>query len=401
MTEIEKKTTPGKTTADKTVVMQILPALQSGGVERGTIDIAKALKKSDFKPIVISNGGIMVYQLNEANITHIRLPTNKKNFFTILGNINKIAKLIREYQVDIVHVRSRAPMWSAYFACKKTNTKLVSTVHGTYSLNFFNWKIFPLKKLYNSIMFRANKVIVVSEFIKDYALQNYGQNLQENITVIHRGVELNYFNPEKVSKNRIINLSKKWNLPEDKKIILMPARFTSWKGHEFLIEALMKLSNDFFCIMVGSDHGHKKFRRKIENRIVKENLVGKVKIVGPCEDMPAAYTIAHIVISASTKPEAFGRISIEAQSAGKIVIATNIGGSLETITDGKTGFLVNVGNVDQLTQLIDKALEMKKEETDVIGTAARKNAEENFSNQRMCDETIKIYKSLLDHPQDL
>lgn len=383
----------------KPVVMQILPALQSGGVERGTIDIAKALKKADFEPMVVSKGGILVYQLREAGITHIALPVHSKNPLTIYCNIKKLIKLIQEYHVDIIHVRSRAPMISAYFACKKTGTKLVTTVHGTYSLNLLNWKVFPLKRMYNAMMLKADSIIAVSGFIKDYILQNYPEETKDfspkRITVIHRGAELEYFNSEKVSKNRIIDLSKKWSLPEDKKIILMPARFTAWKGHEFLIEALTKVKNDFFCIMVGSDHGHRKFRKKIEQRIIKENLAGKVKIVGVCKDMPAAYAIAHLVVCSSVKPEAFGRIAIEAQAASKVLIATKIGGAFETVVDGETGFLVEVGDVEKFARLIDQALEMPKTEADRIGKAARKNIEENFSNKKMCDETIKLYKSLL------
>ncbi len=383
----------------KPVVMQILPGLQSGGVERGVIDIAKALKKSDFEPIVVSKGGILVYQLREAGIVHIELPVHSKNPLTIYSNNKKIAKLIAEYHVDIVHVRSRAPMWSTYFACKKTHTKLVATVHGTYSLNLFGWKIFPLKRIYNALMLKADEIIAVSGFIKDYLIKNYQKNhltsLADKIVTIQRGAELGYFDYAKVSKNRIIDLSKKWHLPDDKKIILMPARFTAWKGHEFLIEALSQVKNDFFCVMIGSDHGHKKFRKRIENKIVEKNLVGKVQLCGICKDMPTAYAVSHLVVCPSVRAEAFGRIAIEAQASSRIIIATKIGGSLETIIDGKTGFLVEVGDVEKFAQLIDKALEMPKEEADEMGVAGRKNIEENFSNEKMCNETIKVYREVL------
>jgi glycosyltransferase involved in cell wall biosynthesis len=386
----------------KPVVMQIIPALESGGVERGVIDVVKALKKDDFEPIVISKGGVLVYQLKEAGIKHFALSVHSKNPLIIFLNIKKIVKIIQENQVDVVHVRSRAPMWSAYFACKKTGTKLVSTIHGTYSLNLFHWKVFPLKRIYNAMMLKADAIIVVSNFIKKYLAENYQGicgNFLEKVSVIQRGADLGYFNYSKVSKNRIIDLSKKWNLPEDKKIILMPARFTSWKGHEFLIDALTKVQNDFFCVMVGSDHGHKKFRKKIENKIVKENLAGKIKIVGLCKDMPAAYAVSHVAVCPSIRPEAFGRISIEAQASSKIIIATKIGGSLETVIEGKTGFLVDVGDAEQLAQLIDKTLSMSKSEADEMGIAARKNIEENFSNEKMCSETISVYKFLLNpHP---
>ncbi len=379
--------------------MQILPGLESGGVERGVIDIAKALKKDGFEPIVVSKGGVLVYQLREAGITHITLPVNSKNPLTIYSNNKKLEKLLVEHSVDIVHVRSRAPMWSAFFACKKLHVKIVATVHGTYSLNLFNWQVFPLKKIYNALMLRADEVIAVSDFIKDYLIQNYQKNyptsLAEKIVTIQRGAELGYFDHDKVSKNRIIELSKKWHLPDDKKIILMPARFTAWKGHEFLIEALAQVKNDFFCVMIGSDHGHKKFRKKIENRIIERGLVGKVQLCGLCKDMPTAYAVSHLVVCPSVRAEAFGRIAIEAQASSRIIISTKIGGSLETVIDGKTGFLVEVNDVEKFAELIDKVLEMSKEEADKMGVAGRKNVEENFSNEKMCGETIKVYREVL------
>lgn len=381
-------------------VMQILPALQSGGVERGTIDIAKALKNSDIEPIVVSSGGILVYQLREAGIKHIELPVNKKNPWVIFKNIQKIADLITKYKVDVVHVRSRAPMWSAYFACKKTKAKLVSTVHGTYSLKFLFWSNFLPKRLYNAIMLKADRVIVVSNFIKDYIAKNYQdkknpkflQDILDKTTVIQRGADLNSFNSAKISKSRIVDLIKLWRLPEDKKIIFMPARFTSWKGHEFLIDALAKVKGDFCCVMAGSDHGHEKFRKKIETKIIKSNLAGKVKLVGVCKEMSLAYAMSYLVICPSVRPEAFGRIAIEAQASSRMIIATKIGGSLETVIDGKTGFLVDVNDSDKLAQMIDEVLNFSQDQVAEIEQAARKNIEENFSNDMMCAKTIAVYK---------
>lgn len=379
----------------KKTVMQILPSLESGGVERGTIDIAKALKKDGFEPIVVSKGGVLVYQLREAGITHIALPVHSKNPLTIYLNIKRLAKIIHEHNVDVVHVRSRAPMWSAFYACKQTKAKLVATVHGTYGLKFLKWQNFVPKRIYNEIMLKADHVIVVSNFIKGYLSENYKIDVSNKVTVINRGADLNYFDSKKVSTNRVIDLSKKWALPEDKKIILMPARFTAWKGHEFLIDALAKVKGDFFCAMVGSDHGHKKFRKKIEKKITDINLSGKVRVVGLCKDMPAAYDVSHFVVCPSVRPEAFGRIAIEAQASEKVIIATKIGGSLDTIIDGKTGFLVEPWDVEKFAALIDRCLEMSKSEADEIGANGRKNVQDNFSNERMCADTIKVYKALL------
>lgn len=381
----------------KKVILQIIPSLESGGVERGTIDIAKSLKSQNFLPIVISSGGVLTYDLREAKIDHFKLDVKSKNPLTIFLNIQKIVEIIEHFKVDLVHVRSRAPMWSAYYACKKTKTKLVSTIHGTYSLDFLFWKNFSLKKTYNSIMFKADSIIVVSNYIKNYLLRNYQENFAELIQVIQRGVDLQYFNRDKVSKNRIIDLIKKWNLPEDKKMILMPARFTSWKGHEFLIEALAKVKNDFFCVMVGSDHGHKNYRKKIEQKIIKENLAGKIRIVGACRDMPATYQLAHFVVAPSVRPEAFGRVAIEAQASAKIIVATKIGGALETIIDEQTGFLIEPFDIESLAKAIDKILLMSKEETEKLGVAGRKNVEDNFSNDLMCQKTIEVYIKTLNN----
>ncbi len=244
-------------------------------------------------------------------------------------------------------------------------------------------------------MLKADTIIVVSNYIKNYLVENYGNYFADKINIIQRGVDLNYFNQEKVSKNRVIDLIKNWNLPEDKKIILMPARYTSWKGHEFLIDALTKVKNDYFCVMLGSDHGHKKYRKKIEQKIIKENLAGKIRIVGPCKDMPSAYNLSHFVVAPSLRPEAFGRVAIEAQASSKIIVATKIGGALETIIEGETGFLVDPFDHNELASAIDKVLEMSKDESDKIGFNGRKNVENNFSNNLMCKKTIDIYKQMV------
>ncbi len=385
--------------SQKKVIAQILPSLESGGVERGVVDIAKEVKNRGFESIVISNGGTMTYLLKEAGIKHITLDVKTKNPFKIYRNIKKIRKLINEFHIDLIHVRSRAPMISAYFACKTTNTKIVTTVHGNYSLGLLKCKNFAPKRFYNSIMLKSDAIIAVSEFIKNYIIENYQkhskQDLTQKTTVITRGVDLKYFNPSSIFIGRTIDLAKKWGLPEDKKIILFPARITAWKGHEFLIESLKKVKSDFVCIFVGSDHGHKKFRKKLQEKIIAQNLSQQIKFVGTCKEMPVAYELANLVISASVKPEAFGRIAIEAQAMKKIIIATNIGGSLETIIDKKTGFLTENENTDMMAEIIDKALTMPISESDKIRENARIHVEENFSNQKMYQKTIEVYNFVL------
>jgi glycosyltransferase involved in cell wall biosynthesis len=391
-------------TSTKKTIIQILPALNSGGVERGVVDIAKAVDKSGFKSIVLSSGGLMVGQFSGTNIKHILLPLGSKNPFTIYSNIAKIAKIIEENQADLIHIRSRAPGWSAYFAWKKlqkngNKCQMISSVHGSYSLNLFSDKISKLKLKYNSVMLKPKFIIVVSNFIKNYVATNYSnlENLMnKEIRVIHRGVDVDYFSALKVSKYRITDLISKWGLPDDKQIIMLPARITGWKGHEFLISALAKVQNpNFFCIMVGGVFGHDKFASKIEQQIKEKNLQGKVKLVGQTKDMPAAYLVSDVVISASIKPEAFGRIAIEAGSMGRIIIATNIGGSLETVLDKKTGFLIEVNDADGLAKTIDQVLTMDENDKKKMQEDATKHITENFSNQKMLQKTIEFYQQIL------
>ncbi len=383
--------------------MQILPALNSGGVERGVIDVSKAVVDAGFESVVVSNGGTMLRQFNSSKVTHIQLPLASKNPFTVYFNIKRLGKIIQKHQVSLVHIRSRSPAWSAYFACKKAanlnGCQMVSTVHGSYSLNFFGKKISEWKLKYNAVMLKPKFIIAVSEFIKSYIYQNYAaiEDLSDKqVEIIHRGADLNYFCNSKVPQSRIVQLIEQWDLPDDKQIIMLPARVTGWKGHEFLITALSKVQNqNFFCIMVGSMKGHEKFAKKLEQKIKENNLEGKVKFVGETKDMPTAYLISDVVISASIKPEAFGRVAIEAGAMGRIIIATNIGGSLETVIDGETGFLVGVNDTNKLADTIDKVLTMEKSKKEKICQNAINHITNNFSNQKMLDKTIDFYKRIL------
>jgi glycosyltransferase involved in cell wall biosynthesis len=386
------------------VIIQILPALNSGGVERGVVDVSKAVAASGFESIVASSGGSMAQQFHNSKVVHITLPLASKNPFTIYQNSKKLEEIIQKYQVDLVHIRSRSPAWSAYLACKKTGCKMISTFHGSYSSNIsapiFSKKLSKLKLRYNAVMVKPKHIIAVSDFIKNYIYQNYSSITdlaQKEIKVIHRGVDIGYFCSKKVPQSRIVQLIEKWDLPDDKQIIMLPGRITGWKGHEFLISALAKVQNhNFFCIMVGSLKGHKKFAKVLEKKIKENNLEGKIKIVGDTRDMPAAYLVSDMVISASIRPEAFGRVAIEAGAMGRVVIATNIGGSLETVIDDKTGFLVEVNNVNKLAETIDKVLTMDKTKKEKMQENAVEHIANNFSNQKMLDETIEFYKQILD-----
>lgn len=379
----------------KPVLLQVLPSLISGGVERGAVDIVRATVQDGFKSMVLSAGGKMTHQVTQAGGENIVIPSIKsKNPFKIWKNIKIISKIIKDRDIDIVHVRSRAPAWSCYYACKKTNTPLVTTVHGTHSLGDKFTK--KLKTLYNSGMVKGDKIITVSNFIKDYILKNYEDVDENKITVIHRGIDVDYFNPDNISTNRILMMQDKLNVPDGKNIILLPGRLTSWKGQEFFIDSLAKVKNkNFFCLIMGDDKGHKTYRKRLEKKITDNNLAGSVKIIGNTNDISAAYMLSDIVVSSSTRGEAFGRVAPEGCAMKRLVVATKLGGSMETIIDKKTGWLVESDNTEEMAKTLDLVLNLSKEEREKITKKSRENIKNNFSLELMCNKTIKIYREIL------
>lgn len=374
------------------VVLQLLPSLQSGGVERGTVEMAKAMKENGFIPIVASSGGYMVRQLEQAGITHITLPLNRKSPWNIYQNIRQIERIVQEYKVDIIHARSRAPAWSGYHAAKKTGCHFVTTFHGTY--NFTN----KLKKRYNAIMTKGERVIAISEFIARHILENYTDVAPDRVVTIPRGVDLDIFVPELIDEKRMMRLFHYTKIPSDLPVILFPARLTRWKGHLFLLEGLKNLPHrNFFCIIIGDDKDHSTYRQELEQTIRSYNLVGNVIIVDHSYDMPAAYFISCLVACLSLEPEAFGRVAIEAQAMGKPVIATNHGGFLETILPEKTGWLVTPNDVEQLTKTFDIALEQLKR-SNVRAEMAENcmaHARNHYPIRKMTDATLAVYKELI------
>lgn len=383
----------------KIKVLQVLPSMISGGVERGVVEINKALIDAGHKSFVASSGGRMAYNITRDGGEHITLPLKSKNIFTIWRNISKLEDIIKKYDINVVHARSRAPAWSAYFACKNTGCKFVTTIHGNYSTGN-DGLLGRLKKWYNSSMLRGDRVIVISEYIKEYAKRHYklfGQKLLEKkVDLVHRGVDMKLFDPDEVKPHRIIKLQEKLNLPDDKKIIMLPGRLTSWKGQEYLIDALTKVkSKNYFCLIVGDDKGHSGYKKRLEDKIIANNLQGFVGLQKHIPDMSAGYMFADIVVSASTRGEAFGRVAPEGQAMKRNVISTAIGGSLETIIDSETGWLVPVDDAEKFAEVIDKVLNMSDRKRVVVGNRARKHIEENFSKKKMCDKIIKVYKKVM------
>lgn len=371
------------------VLLQVLPSLESGGVERGTIDIAKAAKKAGFISIVASEGGALVQELEKAEIRHIELPLASKNLLTMWANIRRIRKLIEKHRVDIVHARSRAPAWSAYCAAKKAGSHFITTFHGTYSMGGTG------KKCYNSVMVKGKKVIAISEFIKSYMKENFNIT-DERIVVIPRGVDLDYFDPEKVDIERMAQVERYLRPHKDFPVIFVPARLTEWKGQEFILNGLGKLKTyEYTLVFAGKRKKHGSYLERLIELKEKYGLRGNVSIVDPIADMPAAYKRADIVISASLKPEAFGRVAAEAQAMGTPIIATNLGGSKEVVNHGKTGWLIEPGDEDALAKKLEELLAMTPAKRNSLGRKSRTHIAENFSLAQMEEKTIGLYREIL------
>ncbi|MBR4105944.1 MAG: glycosyltransferase family 4 protein [Alphaproteobacteria bacterium] len=372
------------------VVLQVLPEMEHGGVEVGTVEIAAGCQEKGIKNFVASSGGRMVYDLQKIKVQHFELPLKTKNIFKMRANTKKLAKIIKENGINIVHARSRAPAWSAYWAAKKTGATFLTTYHGTYGLGFLK-----LKKLYNRVMTYGKLVIAISEHIKKHIMSEY-KVPEEKIRLIHRCVNLDNFSPEKVSQERMIKVISDYNIPEDKPVISLIGRITPWKGQALLLEALSKMHNkDYCCLIVGSDQGRTSYSNKLKDMVKKHGLDDRVQFIEHSFDIPALLMISDIVLSIAIEPEAFGRAAIEGQAMGKIVIASNIGGSLENTIDGVTGKLFKSGDADDLASTIDWALDLPNQEKAKISAAAIQNVKEHFTKQIMCDKTIAVYRELM------
>lgn len=367
------------------VILQIIPELGPGGAEQGCIDVAAELIKSGAKALVASHGGSRLHELTRAKATHIHLPVHSKNPLTIWKNIKRLKDVITREKVDIVHVRSRAPAWSAYYACKQTKTHFMTTFHAPY--NFEG----RLKKAYNAIMARGQRIIAISAFVQDYIKHNYDVD-STIVRLIHRGTNIQKFDPSNVTPERMIKLTNQWRLPAEAKIILLPGRLTRWKGHHFLLQALEQLQDkDVFCVLVGSDQGRSKYRTELEEFITNKNLGEQVRLVDHCDDMPAAYMLSNVVVSASIEPEGFGRIPIEAQAMGRPIIGTNHGGARETILKGETGWLVPPKDANSMAVALREALSLDADQRKLLASKARKHVEENFTVEIMCSKTLDVY----------
>ena len=377
-------------------VLQVIPKLGYGGAETGCYDIAHYLPENNCKSFIVTSGGELLKFVDKKKVKIFKLPVHSKNPLLILINALILIGIILINNISIVHARSRAPAWSCLFATKLTGRKFVTTFHGTY--NFKN----NFKKFYNSIMTRSDLIIAGSNFIFSHIKQNYSKYLNDKkkLMVIFRGINVDYFDPTTKFDSDEKKLLIKWNIEKDKKIILLPGRLTSWKGQEVFIEAINLVNIElgyeaFYAVILGSDQGRDLYKKKLIRLSEQYRLVNQIRFIDHCKDMALAYKVSDIVVSASTEPEAFGRVAVEAQSMETPIIASNIGGSNETIIDEKTGFLFESENAKSLSQKILKLLYLDETLLKSIGTEGRKNIVKKFNVEKMCFSTYSEYKRLL------
>jgi glycosyltransferase involved in cell wall biosynthesis len=377
-------------------VLQVIPKLGYGGAETGCYDIAHYLPENGCKSFIVTSGGELTKFINKEKVKLIKLPVQSKNPLLIIFNTLALIFIIIFNNISIVHARSRAPAWSCLFATKITRRKFVTTFHGTYN---FNNKI---KKFYNSVMVKSNLIIAGSNFIFSHIKNNYSDylDIKNKLLVIFRGINVDYFNPTTKTEIEEKKLLKNWGIVENKKIILLPGRLTSWKGQELFLEAINMVNiqlgyEAFYAVILGSDQGRDLFKKKLIRLSEQYRMTKQVKFIDHCKDMALAYKVSDIIISASIEPEAFGRVAVEAQSMEKVIIASDIGGSNETVIDEKTGYLFEAGNANSLSKKILKVLNLDDTTIKTIGTEGRKNIVNKFNVEKMCFSTYSEYKKLI------
>ena len=377
-------------------VLQVIPKLGYGGAETGCFDIAHYLPENGCESFIVTSGGELIKFINKEKVKLIKLPVHSKNPLIILFNTIALIFIIIFNNISIVHARSRAPAWSCFFATKVTRRKFVTTFHGTY-----NFKS-KLKKFYNSVMVRSNLIIAGSNFIFSHIKENYSDylNLKNKLLVIFRGINVDYFDSTTKIETEEKQLLKNWGIEENKKIILLPGRLTSWKGQELFLEAVNLVNiqlgyEAFYAVILGSEQGRDLFKKKLIRLVEQYRMTKQLKFISHCKDMALAYKVSNIVVSSSIEPEAFGRVSVEAQSMEKVIIASNIGGSNETIIDGKTGYLFETGNPQSLCEKILKVLNLDETTLKTIGAEGRKNIISKFNVEKMCFSTYSEYKKLI------
>ncbi|WP_309090589.1 glycosyltransferase family 4 protein [Phenylobacterium sp.] len=376
-------------------LLQVIPELETGGAEQSTIDIAQAVVRAGGTSLVATRGGRMTARLISDGARLAQMPVQTKNPLVMLGNAARLVALIRQEKVSIVHARSRAPAFSALWAAHATRTPFVATYHGVYKAQS------GLKRWYNAVMTRGDLVIANSDYTRDHVLAEHGVDPGKVVT-IPRGVDFDRFNPSFVTPNRIEALRAGWGLPpNDPRVkILLAGRLTRIKGHLTIIEAARRMAaegrSDFVILFAGDDQGRTGYADELQQAITEAGLQEAVRIVGHCDDMPAAYLLADLALLPTTVPESFGRAAVEPQAMCRPVIASNHGGVTETVVDGLTGWLVPPGEPEAWAAAIARAVDIGPGKRMEMGHAGQKRARQLYSAEAMCAATLAAYERVLE-----
>ena len=379
----------------KRSIVQVLPALNQGGVERGTIEIAEALQKVGIRNYVVSSGGKMVEELKRIGVEHIMLPVKTKNPFKMWLNSYRLAKIFKEKEVGLVHVRSRAPAWSVKWACHRMRIPFIATFHGLYGM-----KPESLKKPYNRVMTQGKLVIAVSSFILQHLMKEYNI-ADQHIRLIPRGADINKFDMGKVTKAQLEDFVKEYGIPTDNPIITLAGRLSRIKGHSVVLDAIKQMKNQNVTVLFVGGNPKGDYEQELKEKIAglpKETTLKMFVVSG--DKMPLVYALTDIYVQPTLVPESFGRSIAEAQAMGRIVIASNHGGACELIVNGRTGFLTPVGDSQKMAAMLDTVLALSDEEKNEIGQKATESVRTNFSIQKMCDRTVAVYKEILGNELD-
>ena len=373
------------------MILQVLPALRAGGVERGTIEMVRAIAGAGGMALVASSGGRMVPLVERAGGRHVTFGLLTKDPLGIWLNAGRLARLIRAEAVDLVHARSRAPAWSALLAARRTGAAFVTTWHGVYGENL------PFKRHYNSVMARGDRVIAISGFVADRIARDYAVE-PGCLRTIPRGADTAAFDLRAVRSDRVHALARDWNLPEAAAVIMLAGRITPWKGQGLLLEALARLPPDtpeWVCVLVGPEQRGSGYAARLLAQAGRLGLSRRLRFAGQCDDMPAALALAHVVVAPSLRPEPFGRIVVEAQAMGRPVVVAAHGAPMETVQHGVSGYLFPPGDAAALAETLSYVLSLDGEDRDNLAYWARAGVVERYSAERMQRATLAVYDELL------
>lgn len=380
-------------------VLQIIPGLGGGGGEQACAEIVAGLRSRGDRAIVVSSGGVRVKDVLVAGGEHIERDVATKNPVKIMNNAVWLRDLIRKEKVDIVHARSRAPAWSAWIACRAAPCRFVTTFHAAYKFSG------EIKRIYNSVMARGDRVIAISEFVAGYIRDGYKVE-EGKLRVVYRGIDIQAFSPQAVDEERRDKLREEWEITDGDRIVLMPGRISRIKGHGLFIHAFSALckivdasseknEKNIIAVIVGDVQGRKEYKKEIEKLIDKEGISSKVRMVPHCRDMPAAYSLADVVVVPSQVPEGFGRVPVEAMAMGVPVIASNLGATSETVKDGTAGWLLPPDNPEQWSETMLKALRLSPGTRKHMSQAAIQRANVMFSRNAMISATLAVYDDIM------